>query len=172
MEQVLRTVSALNEASFSEVAMYETLIRPLEITQSTLPSVDLVAERLKVGEVRKEARRLRQIENARSRKRKRGEATDPGDDDDSIDQNGDEGESGHRNGTSSTKANATPQELQLPKMVLSKPLQEVRGHTSYLTFATLLPGTWDGAESGEDKPGQNGELASAGGEGKEITEPS
>lgn len=79
MEQVLRTVNALNQHGFTEITMYETLMRPHEVTQiPPLKSVRQVGEDLKDMAVRREERRLRQIaSSAASRaKRKREEAGD------------------------------------------------------------------------------------------------
>jgi len=79
MEQVLRTVNALNEHGFTEITMYETLMRPHEASQvPPLKSVRQVGEELKDMAVRREERRLRQIaSSAASRaKRKREEAGD------------------------------------------------------------------------------------------------
>lgn len=82
MEQVLRTVNALNEHGFTEITMYETLMRPHEVSQlPPLKSVRQVGEELKDMAVRREERRLRQIaSSAASRtKRKREEAGDQSD---------------------------------------------------------------------------------------------
>ncbi|KAH9480720.1 tRNA (adenine(58)-N(1))-methyltransferase catalytic subunit TRM61 [Psilocybe cubensis] len=63
IEQVLRTVSALNEAGFTEITTYETLLRPHEVFQhAPLQSVAAVSERLKASEVRREEKRVRQVE--------------------------------------------------------------------------------------------------------------
>jgi tRNA (adenine57-N1/adenine58-N1)-methyltransferase len=62
IEQVLRTVNALNEAGFVEITMYETLQRPHDVSQiPALPSVREAAEKLKQSEQRREEKRLRQI---------------------------------------------------------------------------------------------------------------
>ncbi|KIM40900.1 hypothetical protein M413DRAFT_445671 [Hebeloma cylindrosporum] len=62
MEQVLRTVSALNEAGFTEITMYETLLRPIEVFQiPPLPNISLVSEKIKISEQKREEKRLRQI---------------------------------------------------------------------------------------------------------------
>ncbi|KZT60107.1 tRNA methyltransferase complex GCD14 subunit [Calocera cornea HHB12733] len=133
MEQVLRTVAALNEAAFSDVTMFETLLRPSEVQQIPLQSIDAVTEKLKMGEVQKEARRLRQIEAAGvGHKRKREDL------DSTID--------------SADTANNIPllqQDMKhysqshsgttINPLTVVKAPPEVRGHTSYLTFATLLP---------------------------------
>jgi len=79
MEQVLRTVTALNEHGFTDITMYETLMRPHEVSQiPSLKSVRQVGEELKDMAVRREERRLRQIASsaASKTKRKREEAGD------------------------------------------------------------------------------------------------
>ncbi|KAJ8454303.1 hypothetical protein ONZ51_g13105 [Trametes cubensis] len=90
MEQVLRTVSALNEAGFTvfiathtEITMYETLLRPHQVdTTPALEPIGAVAARLKQAEARREEKRLRQIAHARlgierrAAKRKAGEEED------------------------------------------------------------------------------------------------
>jgi len=138
MEQVLRTVAALNEASFSDVTMFETLLRPSEISQIALQTVDSVAEKLKLGEVQKEARRLRQIEAAvAGHKRKRQEAME------SLVDSADSADGVQLVSTTTTTTKYGIRQPTLKRatdnMVVSKVPQEVRGHTSYLTFATLLP---------------------------------
>ncbi|CAE6463023.1 unnamed protein product [Rhizoctonia solani] len=72
MEQVLRTVSALNELGFTGVTMHETLTKPHDICNAPMQTVEDAASRLRDIETRKEHRRLKQIESAaRDKKRKR-----------------------------------------------------------------------------------------------------
>jgi len=62
MEQVFRTVKALNEAGFTEITMYETLVRPIEVFQiPPLQPISIVSEKLKKSEMKREDKRLRQI---------------------------------------------------------------------------------------------------------------
>ncbi|KAF9560911.1 tRNA methyltransferase complex GCD14 subunit, partial [Agrocybe pediades] len=62
MEQVLRTVNALNEAGFSEITMYETLLRPIEVFQTPpLPTIHDLPEKLRQSEAKREEKRQRQI---------------------------------------------------------------------------------------------------------------
>ncbi|KAJ6611381.1 1-methyladenosine methyltransferase catalytic subunit Gcd14 [Mycena sp. CBHHK59/15] len=78
MEQVLRTVSALNDAGFSDITMYETLLRSHDVNQvPVLQSISEIEEKLKKGEEIREIKRLRQIaagqrshENPHGEKRK------------------------------------------------------------------------------------------------------
>jgi len=163
MEQVLRTVNALNEAGFTDITMYETLIRPHEVNQiPTLLPIGEVSEKLKNAEQKREEKRLRQIANARSNprgKRKRGDAAD-GEIFEAIEDTGnkrvktdDEDEVGSRIETSqsvemvslpdtfspSGEPQPTDPYTSSTKMNIFKAMPEVRGHTSYLTFACLVP---------------------------------
>lgn len=120
--------------------MYETLLRPLEMVEMTFPSADDLAEKLKAGEVLKENRRLRQIETARGLKRKH-DAVDA-DDPSEVPQDGtpstDIKEQVKSESPAPGSSNGAAAAAE-PKITLSKSPQELRGHTSYLTFATLLP---------------------------------
>jgi len=82
MEQVLRTVSALNEAGFSDITMYETLLRPHEVNQvPRLATAGEASAQLKEAIARREERRLKQIEVSqlrRAQKRKRGAGAEEG----------------------------------------------------------------------------------------------
>ncbi|KAA1469724.1 tRNA methyltransferase complex GCD14 subunit [Dentipellis sp. KUC8613] len=168
MEQVLRTVSALNDAGFTEITMYETLLRPHEVSQvPALPHVNTVAEKIKQSERKREDKRLRQIANARARhteKRKRDQddagIPDVAEEADvkrvKVDgqEQADEGSAGETSAvlpatqeapdvamdsaTPPAPVSLTPPSPQATQVV-SKIMPEVRGHTSYLTFARLLP---------------------------------
>ncbi|KAH9985043.1 1-methyladenosine methyltransferase catalytic subunit Gcd14 [Russula compacta] len=198
IEQVLRTVSALNDAGFTDITMYETLLKPHEVNQAPLLAhIDTVAERLKQQERNREDKRQRQIAASRARrnatadKRKRedevdyasvgvgdphlavvheleakkakmtAQSDDDDDDDDmpapdivmDVDEDVSEDQSlavaaaaaAAAQAMTSAPADATP--LPPPpaptpaNQVLSKHAKEVRGHTSFLTFACLLPVT-------------------------------
>ncbi|KAE9403187.1 tRNA methyltransferase complex GCD14 subunit [Gymnopus androsaceus JB14] len=203
MEQVLRTVSALNDAGFTDITMFETLLRPYDIQQTTaLPTIGEVADKLKQSEIRREEKRLKQIasghrggnqpanggetvplpgaggyessSSSHGEKRKRDEDTE------------DAPELGKRAKTEEEDNAAAVEESHSPtpkdvtmaessallkaeeiqrsldqektapqslarsspppiKLNLSKVMPEVRGHTSYLTFACLLPSLPPGA---------------------------
>lgn len=169
MEQVLRTVSALNEAGFTEITMYETLLRPQEVVPVTVPPIGQVMQRLMNAEVEAEARRLRQIAKANERNKKRKLETEhivanvgtetestgrnphkkPKTDEEVASSDGcEDGElvKGLSNEHSNGKASKPPVTGQSGKTPLpegtfhvTRPFTEVRGHTSYLTFAVLLP---------------------------------
>ena len=68
VEQVLRTTTALNEAGFTQITMYETLIRTMDVNSFAPPkSIKEVQGKLKEAEVKKEERRLRQMASAKLR---------------------------------------------------------------------------------------------------------
>lgn len=155
MEQVLRTVTALNDAGFTDITMYETLLRPQDVTQTpALQPIGQVSEKLKKAERKREEKRLRQIALGRNRtndhgsKRKRepsGEADeDPVGADVSLDtkrvKTDGEDETVRDEPVFLEDANHDNSEpTNVAKMTVSKAYSEVRGHTSYLTFACLVP---------------------------------
>lgn len=145
--------------------MYETLIRSHDVSQvPALQTVAEVSDRLKKAEAVREVKRLRQIaaghrtHEPHGEKRKRGEET-PGEElpaslalaeaedcgngkrlkademDDTM-----EGDVSRSLDESSPTTHAGASTPVLPaKISVSKAMSEVRGHTSYLTFAILLP---------------------------------
>jgi len=174
MEQVQRTVISLNDAGFTEITMYETLIRPHQVDiLDSLPSIRTVSTQLKESDVRREAKRLRQIaashrgKTGSGEKRKRGQVEVEEGASSALTQN----EPGKRakteeveelSKTETTISTAARIEIEEERMVVdevtpvqrdtdvitysepsklnvSKAFPEVRGHTSYLTFAVLLP---------------------------------
>ncbi|PPR03104.1 hypothetical protein CVT24_012384, partial [Panaeolus cyanescens] len=181
IEQVLRTVTALNEHGFTEITTYETLLRPIEVFQTpSLLSVSTLSEKLKESERKREDKRLRQIEaNKRAlnqngdgagKKRKRDEAEPEVGVTTEETGNAGEGDAELKRlktdadgmdvddvavplavteepSSSSTLTTSTPgnknakreESSSLTKINISKALPEVRGHTSYLTFAVLVP---------------------------------
>ncbi|KAK7690127.1 hypothetical protein QCA50_006776 [Cerrena zonata] len=172
MEQVLRTVTALNDAGFTDITMYETLMRPHQVdVVPPLPTVTSIGSQLKEMEARREAKRLRQIANSRSRvgdKRKREDTEGAEDSEGQQTRHADEAADGPGKRVKTEQEASTadasepaaqaaaslgsglapapenvveaPQtELPVSKISVSKAFPEVRGHTSYLTFAVLLP---------------------------------
>jgi tRNA (adenine57-N1/adenine58-N1)-methyltransferase len=168
--------------------MYETLLRPHEVTQAPpLPRIDAVADKLKRFERIREEKRLRQIAASRAhlaaekRKREdslaRADIADPaselleskrpktaaaGDDGGDVDVDMDadmnvvenlvnDGEDGDADGPAPTEeveeeatvvrvpASTSAPEPPPATQVFSRHSKEVRGHTSFLTFACLLP---------------------------------
>ncbi|KAJ7274131.1 tRNA methyltransferase complex GCD14 subunit, partial [Mycena rebaudengoi] len=161
MEQVLRTVNALNEAGFSEITMYETLLRSHDVVQvPALQSISEVEAKLKKGEELREIKRLRQIaDNQRSQAIAQGEKRKR-DNDNHEEGTEPENYGGAKKLKTETDDDAAaslafqdidvsrkldepstpPVRIGAPaKISVSKAMPEVRGHTSYLTFALLLP---------------------------------
>ncbi|KIK69810.1 hypothetical protein GYMLUDRAFT_34215 [Collybiopsis luxurians FD-317 M1] len=188
MEQVLRTVSALNEAGFTDIAMYETLLRPYEVQQtSALPTIGEVSDRLKQSEIKREEKRLKQIASghrgnteppsaakspdglqfsSHREKRKRHGSDAEAEDLEQFPVGGkktktEEVETSDMT-TGPESQSATPKDIEMNessllvkieekmakpvpppappmKLNLARVMPEVRGHTSYLTFACLLP---------------------------------
>lgn len=180
MEQVMRTVSALNEAGFTDITMYETLLRPQQVDAiARPPSISVAAESLKRLEVRKEEKRLRQIASAHRGKRKRAddEEAAPAEDaglgegtakraktEDRSD--GDEQmilatEAPILASQSSVAVLPTTHEAEPEKISVSKAFPEVRGHTSYLTFAMLLPPSLAGSSDTPEPVAQSEAAASS-----------
>ncbi|CAE6519978.1 unnamed protein product [Rhizoctonia solani] len=193
MEQVLRTVSALNELGFTGqifilvlapsatsfvvhrlsyigVTMHETLTKPHDICNAPMQTVEGAASRLRDIETRKEQRRLKQIESAaQDKKRKRINGNEEEQENDpskrvkvesqvqSVEESLPElnPSASLPNNPSSAQpkrgphANATPSASEGERYIVSKPFSEVRGHTSYLTFAILVPSTCDSTQPKE-----------------------
>ncbi|KAG9127046.1 tRNA (adenine-N(1)-)-methyltransferase catalytic subunit trm61 [Ceratobasidium sp. 392] len=157
------------------VTMHETLIRPHDVSNTPMQTVGNVAARLRDTEVRKEERRLKQIETSnRDKKRKRPEEVSDDLPEDATKKaktnNLPPGKPGAQIGDPLTtrvpepdplnalddakfSAKDTPKSKRAPhhpnaiipadsnaeRYIVSKPFGEVRGHTSYLTFAILVP---------------------------------
>ncbi|KAI0087721.1 tRNA methyltransferase complex GCD14 subunit-domain-containing protein [Irpex rosettiformis] len=207
IEQVMRTVTALNQQGFTDITMYETLLHPQQIDLIPRPPpISLASSNLKRLEIRKEEKRQRQIASAHRGKRKRVEAEEeertPVSDNSAtgvkglggmnakkpkISQGEEDGEAKEREtvaikteedeevpmaasepftlassalltATATATAIAQPttqsrllgEEAEEPtpeKISVSKAFPEVRGHTSYLTFAVLFPPEMTGTAS-------------------------
>ncbi|KAF8073972.1 tRNA methyltransferase complex GCD14 subunit [Lyophyllum atratum] len=167
MEQVLRTVNALNDAGFIEITMYETLIRPIDVSHvPVLQPIGEISERLKQAERKREDKRLKQIAAGRQNtsKRKRDDGTSLQDQPEeeqpaetaaggskrmkTDEEDGDaepklamDFDPQDEADTTAAGAPPDPRPAVFPpqKMSVSKIMSEVRGHTSYLTFASLQP---------------------------------
>lgn len=124
--------------------MSECLLRFHEVTTNLpLPPIQAAIANLREQDEKKEDRRQRQMALASGRKRKAG---DDGDDDDAADGlgTGTDGGAGAWADLRQQKQQKQPAHKKRGAPVpygttLSRPVQEARGHTSYLTFATLLP---------------------------------
>ncbi|KAK4056347.1 hypothetical protein OIO90_002490 [Microbotryomycetes sp. JL221] len=153
IEQVLRTVSALAELGFSDITMYETLVRDFEPTALVCRDVSTAIDRIKEVEVKKERRRENQIAEAQRRKaelkRKReeheGGAEQLSQEATEHAVNGSRAAKHARAGIETpidgadgeSKPNARASNSQRQSTFRANGLG--RGHTSFLTFATLLP---------------------------------
>jgi hypothetical protein len=137
-----------------DITMYESLIRPHDVYQRPRPiTVSEVITRVKAKEISNEERRLRQIQASRQQNRKRkrqGTAEEPDEDDPPSKRRKNDAEGAALEDTDDLEAGCSAQspitphpetqtETVDPKVPMSKPMSEVRGHTSYLTFAVLLP---------------------------------
>jgi len=131
--------------------MYENLLRPHEVQHLPAPlPLSHIVDKLKKMEQNREEKRLRQIANASKRKReddlegleadKRARTEESSALEDNNDQDGSKFQAtplASANvglATGSSQVDATP-----AKVNLAKASPEVRGHTSYLTFARLVP---------------------------------
>ncbi|WVQ83490.1 hypothetical protein IAT38_005631 [Cryptococcus sp. DSM 104549] len=164
LEQVLKTVACLRTEGFSDIYTQEVLIRTHELlpapTTPYLRTVTSLVDELSAHEKRKEERRLVQMRTARlkAKKAKESEAAAAG---------GEAGEAGEANQGAETgskrkigeaegevdaqaaptspspPSGATPLWTEPPSTlssaILTRPTNEMKGHTSYLTFALLYP---------------------------------
>ncbi|KAG9007480.1 tRNA (adenine-N(1)-)-methyltransferase catalytic subunit trm61 [Tulasnella sp. JGI-2019a] len=196
MEQVLRTVSSLNEQGFTQITMYETLLRTMDTTSTTLEtpkSLDGAINKLKLTAIKKEEKRQKQMESSRLAYEAKMSAE--GNRDDGIEEEGgDDGMEGDEKPHGVKRKEVEPGEgesedvreepdvIALPtkrarhdhalpssssyvptppppiapiptvpgtRVSLCKPFADQRGHTSYLTFAVLLPTVYPGSEADE-----------------------
>ncbi|KAJ2553815.1 tRNA (adenine-N(1)-)-methyltransferase catalytic subunit trm61 [Coemansia sp. RSA 1933] len=104
IEQVQATALALDEHGFSEIRMFECLVKDNEVRTVPFPDIEEAIGGQKIN--------FKQSRNDRKKRKF---------DSDSID--------GEDNG----------EESKISELLISKPLDLARGHTSYLTFAILSP---------------------------------
>ena len=139
-----------------DITMYESSIRPHDVYQLPRPiTVSDIIARVKAKEVSNEERRLRQIQASRQQNKKRkrnGTGEELDEDEPPSKRRREDAEEDAQEGTDDLEAGraAEPSITITPrprsrientdhKVTMSKPISEVRGHTSYLTFAVLLP---------------------------------
>jgi len=148
MEQVTKTVSALNENGFSDISMFECLIRPHEVSTHPKPlDISHAIARLQEADVKKEERRQRQIANAIIRnaaKRKREDDLQATEGPDDVPTKRQKTETAAESDPVKQSSGASTQpessiSATMQTQVVSRVIPEVRGHTSYLTFAIKLP---------------------------------
>ncbi|GEM11236.1 tRNA methyltransferase complex subunit Cpd1 [Rhodotorula toruloides] len=162
IEQVIRTTSSLSSLGFSNITMFETLSRTIDPTPSTgAKGIEEAVRRIREVEGKKERRREGQIREAKRRREEKrrggdGGAADTAEGEPLPDDAGEDELDSKRQKLDT--ADSTP----APKPRGRKPRAEReftiktgaygRGHTSFLTFAVLLP-----RESREGATGAGGE---------------
>ncbi|CAM0138025.1 tRNA (adenine-N(1)-)-methyltransferase catalytic subunit trm61 [Umbelopsis sp. WA50703] len=109
MEQVMRTVTALNEHQFVDITMFECLIRNYDVQPIKKLTVEDAINNIRAMDAK---RRDPQANAEAKAKRRRNEF-------DSTDKEIEENDAA--------------------EMIVSRTRAEMKGHTSYLTFATFLP---------------------------------
>ncbi|CAO1623314.1 unnamed protein product [Sympodiomycopsis kandeliae] len=170
IEQVLRTVKALNENGFKDVEMYECLNRSHEslkpsVMEMPLKRIESVQDKLKNVLDKKE--KISNWQRMRSKERKEGatatkvEADEEGDDHKEGESKIEEQNNDTRGGKQAKvqqpahfpPPNSSPpspvlvpigiefkqQQYMIRSNIYSRAHPQMRGHTSYLTFASLLP---------------------------------
>ncbi|KAJ1568953.1 tRNA (adenine-N(1)-)-methyltransferase catalytic subunit trm61 [Nowakowskiella sp. JEL0078] len=135
IEQVHTTVAALKVNGFTDIRMFETLVRPSVVQTTTVPSIPKP--------------RKHRYQKPDSEKNL-AEQTSTNDGINATDEintsvNVEEPETGTVSKEEVTDGPVNTNSRLFEKQVVSRIVSQVRGHTSYLTFATLLP-EWDEAE--------------------------
>ncbi|BGP27911.1 tRNA (adenine-N(1)-)-methyltransferase catalytic subunit trm61 [Rhodotorula toruloides] len=162
VDAVIRTTSSLSSLGFSNITMFETLSRTIDPTPSTgAKGIEEAVRRIREVEGKKERRREGQIREAKRRREEKrrggdGGAADTAEGEPLPDDAGEDELDSKRQKLDT--ADSTP----APKPRGRKPRAEReftiktgaygRGHTSFLTFAVLLP-----RESREGATGAGGE---------------
>ncbi|WWC59901.1 uncharacterized protein I303_102463 [Kwoniella dejecticola CBS 10117] len=172
LEQVLKTVSTLRAEGFAEISTQEVLIRTHELVvpndQDHLNSVSSIVEKLKTHEKRKTDRRAIQMKIARNKARRQNEAdasptAEAGSKrkledkpDDLMDPvNGlahEEGENAEEGSATQDPSSWIDPTTQYDSVVLTKPTPDMKGHTSYLTFASFYPAAIRDAIMAQENP--------------------
>ncbi|KAA1135794.1 tRNA (adenine-N(1)-)-methyltransferase catalytic subunit trm61 [Puccinia graminis f. sp. tritici] len=172
IEQVQKTCQTLESLGFSDIIMFETLVRTHEPVSLTMPKVDDAVRRIKEVEMKKQARRERQISESKQRRQvaQKPSSPKPTSDERNTKRGLDGADATEEpelkkpreekcNGSpvcakseemdtvivEDTKSVVTETDQALPEvqqtvmLETSKPAGMTRGHTSFLTFAVLLP---------------------------------
>lgn len=170
IEQVLRTITALSEHGFTDIATYESLVRTHDSITNVAPlePISTVVERIREHERKREARRLVQIAQSRAERARKeaaqaqahGEAPAPAlpakrkAESAPVESAPEEPAPAPAEPSPEEPAPAEPpaeilynpgfgQKVERRRIdlanVYSRPYPQMRGHTSYLTFAVLLP---------------------------------
>lgn len=132
--------------SIADISMSETLLRPHSVeTQISLPPISTATTKLRAVETQKEQRRQTQKLNSANKTNalKRKLASNGGEEDEQDEEEVQQAQADDARGKGKEQVPQAPRRKKgdpLPYGIsVSKPNSEVRGHTSYLTFATLLP---------------------------------
>lgn len=177
IEQVTKTVTALQSAGFSSITMYETLVRQHDLAVYQMPTLEDAVDKLKSIESRKKTRRAfqkqRSLEDkAEQMKRKLDDMEGAAEEDNSkkarmateaetqqatVTTSGDikmevaeetaastreptpEAQKDTRLVKTDTKTDYKKASQEERRYLSTKPAPQGRGHTSYLTFAFLMP---------------------------------
>ncbi|KAI6023369.1 hypothetical protein EDC04DRAFT_302599 [Pisolithus marmoratus] len=145
MGQVLRAVNALNEAGFTDICMYETLLRPHKVQQLPTPlPLSSVIDKLKRLEKCREEKCLRQIANSKRKREGDSGTSEPdkrartGEPDATRDEGGSHPPLISNLPVLPKAGDEVNEEVAETTVNWSKVRHEVWGHTSYLTFARLV----------------------------------
>ncbi|BGP11685.1 tRNA (adenine-N(1)-)-methyltransferase catalytic subunit trm61 [Rhodotorula toruloides] len=177
IEQVIRTCSHLSSLGFSNITMFETLSRTIDPTPlmgGGAKGVEEAVRRIREVEGKKERRREGQIREAKRRReekrRGKGEGAEAPDADAGErlpDETQAEEEDGEPDSKRSKPSPTTPADSPAPQGRRPRSEREftmktgayARGHTSFLTFAVLLPleSGREGKEEGEGEGEKEGE---------------
>ncbi|KAH7097525.1 tRNA methyltransferase complex subunit Cpd1 [Auriculariales sp. MPI-PUGE-AT-0066] len=164
IEQVLRTVTALNDSGFTDIELYEVLLTPQEVTVVPEPlDINHAIARLKAAEVKKEDRRLKQVAKSAEKKRSNKPSTDlpsaavadqspaqvflipvAGKKRLREESSPQPAVDAKRARVHDVETVASPKDIEETSLLQHDvpymcPVHEVRGHTSYLTFACIRP---------------------------------
>ncbi|WWC68912.1 uncharacterized protein I206_102848 [Kwoniella pini CBS 10737] len=165
LEQVLKTVATLRSEGFAEISTQEVLIRTHELVVPNDPdhlgSVSSIVDQLKAHEKRKTDRRAVQMRIARDKARRQKEA-ESGMVSERPVEVGSKRKIDERQESSMEQSQEEEEEYartsptwiepitQLDSIVLTKPTAEMKGHTSYLTFASYYPESIRSAIAAQD----------------------
>ncbi|KAF9959115.1 tRNA (adenine-N(1)-)-methyltransferase catalytic subunit trm61 [Modicella reniformis] len=158
IEQISRTVIALDEHGFADIQMYECLIRFNEIRVIPMWTIDEAMEKQRAIEKKRKRAKPRVLREQQDGTKSSSQQQDQEDDDESENNNNSKSksakvessinESHQSSGTATPKSAsgsdmedvAEPRERIDPKSIaIAKLPAEQRGHTSYLMFATFTP---------------------------------
>ncbi|KAF9950952.1 tRNA (adenine-N(1)-)-methyltransferase catalytic subunit trm61 [Mortierella alpina] len=142
IEQISKTVTALNEHGFVDIQMYECLIRFNELRVHTVTVVPIDEALEKEREFESKRKRALPRVLRESFKKSLEDARNSTEEEDQNTQDGDEGSRSKRPRTDASSRSDAISPAAEPRNILTTRLPaENRGHTSYLLFATFTPAT-------------------------------